>query len=308
MPLRLIALGLLAAAAYASPVAAQPAQDAASASAPGQIDFTYNRSRPTAAPADQTPLQARGVKLRDLVLATPALRDPRGFALHASVVLERPVASRAGDPDTLRGSVISRRINVSRAKPDAAGRYPGDGEGPVLLLSINRLEDALGHRSDAGFFTLPNTVREQGGALRVTRSGRDYVVVAPAGISPYQPVTIGEYADAVIKQYDGNGSPELAAKMRAALAALNPTTRTAPYCMTSALEWEDLAGRCRTPGAQAIVRFNPRLEPGAGRATRARIMTLSAPPLGRTGDAQERQRLLQAMAQIDLNAVRALLS
>lgn len=308
MPFRLAALGIAAAAACAVPCAAQPAQDAASASAPGQTNFTYNRSRPTPAPADQTPLQAAGVRLRDAILATPALRDPRGFALHASVVLERPVSSRPGDPDTVRGSVISRRINVSRAQPDAAGRYPGDGEGPVLISSINRLEEALGYRSPDGFFTLPAGAREQGGVLRLSRSGRDILLVAPLGLSPYQPVTIGEYADAFIRQYEGNGAPQLAAQMRAALAPLSPAARAAPYCKTSALETEDLTRRCGAAGAEAVVRINPRLEPGAGRTSRPRIVTLSVPLPGRIGDAQEGHRLRTALGQIDVAALRALLS
>ena len=283
-------------------------QDPTSARAPGQTSFTYNRSRPAAAPADQTPLQRTGVQLRDMLLATPALRDPHGFALHASVVLERPVASRAGEPDMVRASVLSRRIDVSRARPDAAGRYPGDGEGPALMVSINRLEEALGYRSDAGFFTLPAGAREQGGVLRLARSGRDIVVVAPAGLSPYQAVTIGEYADAFIRQYEGDGAPELAARMRAAVAPLSPSDRAAPYCKTSALETEDLTRRCGARGAEAVVRLNPRLAPGAGRATRARLATFTTPQIGQLGDAQERWRLRTALDQLDLAAVRALLS
>ena len=111
-----IALGL-----SAIPALADLPQDAASAAALGQVDFTYNRSRPTPSAAERTPLQAKGVKLRDTILATPALKDRRGFALHASVVLEQPVA--VGDPDMVWGGVISRRINVMRSQPDAAGRY-----------------------------------------------------------------------------------------------------------------------------------------------------------------------------------------
>lgn len=190
MNLRNSVLVLLAASLLAGPTLAQPAQDPASAAAPGQIDFTYNRSRPTAAPADKTPLQAKGVRLRDALLKTPALADPRGFALHASVVLEHPVASRAGDPDQVWGALISRRINTARGKPDAQGRYPGDGEGPALVYTINKPEAAFGFIDEAGLFTLPPH-QERDGVLRFSRSGRDYVVITPRGVPACLPAGDG---------------------------------------------------------------------------------------------------------------------
>ncbi|MBU1375516.1 MAG: hypothetical protein KKE02_00700 [Alphaproteobacteria bacterium] len=192
MTLRSSALALIAASVLTVPALAQPMpQDAASAAAPGQIDFTYNRSRPTAAPADKTPLQAKGVRLRDMILKVPALADPRGFALHASVVLDRPVASRAGDPDQVWGSLISRRINVTRGKPDAQGRYPGDGEGPALIYTINKPEAAFGFIDDAGLFELPQPRQARDGVLRFSRAGRDYVVITPPGVPAYLPAGDG---------------------------------------------------------------------------------------------------------------------
>lgn len=189
MLVRHLTLALMVA-SLALPAGAQPAQDAVSVAAPGQIDLTYNRSRPVAAPADKTPLQAKGVRLRDALLKTPELANPRGFALHASVVLDRPVASRAGDPDQVWGALISRRINVARSKPDAQGRYPGDGEGPALIYTINKPEAAFGFIDETGLFTLPPH-QERDGVLRFSRAGRDYVVITPPGVPAYLPAGDG---------------------------------------------------------------------------------------------------------------------
>lgn len=191
MSIRNAVLALMAA-GLAVPASAQPVQDAASGAAPGQTDLTYNRSRPVAAPIDKTALQAKGVRLRDTILKVPALANPRGFALHASVVLERPVASRAGDPDMVWGALISRRINVTRSKPDAQGRYPGDGEGPALMYTINKPEAAFGFIGETGVFALPEPRQERDGVLRFSRAGRDYVVVTPPGVPAYLPAGDGQ--------------------------------------------------------------------------------------------------------------------
>lgn len=303
------AIILTAALLAATPAdAAQPPQDAVSAAASGQIDFTYNRSQPTSAAADRTALQAKGVRLRDIILAAPALAEPRGFALHASVVLNRPVASEAGEPDMVVGSVQSRRINVARSKPDAKGRYPGDGEGPALIFAINKLEQAFGYRSAAGYFTLPVQRQERDGVLTFVRSGRDYTVITPPGLSAYQPVSIGDYVATSIEAFRADGAPQLAMEMQAAAAQLTPAQRAAPYCETNTGPATDLANRCRHPSAKSIVRVNPRLAPGTGAASRARIIILSVPQLGRIGDAQERRRLLEAASQLDLAAMQGLLT
>lgn len=294
-----IALGL-----SAIPALADLPQDAASAAALGQVDFTYNRSRPTPSAAERTPLQAKGVRLRDTILATPALKDRRGFALHASVVLEQPVA--AGDPDMVWGGVISRRINVTRSQPDAAGRYPGDGEGPVLRYMINKTDKALG-ADDSGFFTLPEQRKEAGGILRFTRAGSEYTVITPAGTPGFVPVSIGEYLGATAAWQEKAGSPEQAAEMRQALAGLAPGGRAAPYCMTRAAPTANLSGRCAEPGARPMMRVNPALGAGVGAASKARVIVLIVPQLGTIGDAQERRRLIAAAGQLDMTALQAML-
>lgn len=301
-------LALCAIAITASPALAELTQDAQSAAAPGQISFTYNRSLPVASPAERTPLQATGIKLRDMILATPALADRRGFALHASVVLQRPVASRASDPDGVWGNVLSRRINVARSKPDAAGRYPGDGEGPAISHSINKPEDALlrlGREAD-GFFTPPQDSREQGGVMRFSRSGRDYVVITPPGVPLFKPVSIGEYVTASADAFEKEGLT-LAGSMRQALAQLTPAQQAQPYCETNTGPATDLANRCQHRSAKPVVRLNPNLWIGTGAASQPRLAILHVPQLGQIGDAQERRRLLTAFNQIDIAAVQALL-
>lgn len=301
LALALITLGLSAA-----PALAGAPQDAASAAARGQVDFTYNRSRPTASAAERTALQAKGVKLRDMILATPALREPRGFALHASVVLQQPAASRAGDPDMVWGGVISRRINVTRSQADAAGRYPGDGEGPVLRYMINKADKALA-TDDSGFFTLPEQRQEAGGILRFIRTGNEYTIITPAGLPGFATVSVGDYLGAAAAQLETTGSPEQAAQMRQALAGLSASERAGPYCKTDAPPAAELRGRCAQPGARPMMRLNPALGAGTGAGSKARIIVLIVPQLGQIGDAQERRRLIAAAGQLDMAALQALL-
>ena len=301
-----LALALIALGFSVVPALAEITQDAASAAALGQVDFTYNRSRPTPSAAEKTPLQAKGVKLRDMILATPALKDRRGFALHASVVLEQPVASRAGDPDMVWGGVISRRINVTRSQPDAAGRYPGDGEGPVLRYLINKEGKALGG-DDSGFFTLPEQRQESGGVLRFTRAGSEYIVITPAGAPGFVRVSIGDYLGATAARLETSGSAQEAVQMRQALAGLSAGERAAPYCATRAEPTENLRGRCGQAGARPMMRVNPALGGGTGASSKARIIVLMVPQLGTIGDAQERRRLIAAASQLDLASVQALL-
>ena len=56
------------------------------------------------------------------------------------------------------------------------------------------------------------------------------------------------------------------------------------------------------------MRVNPDLAAGSGAATRARVIVFSVPQIGRTGDAQERRRLLAAAAQIDVAALQSMLA
>lgn len=306
MRLRTLAFALLTG-LFAGPVLAQPAQDAASAAAPGQTSFTYNRSQSTPSAAEKTPLQAKGIKVRDMILSTAALADPRGFGLSASVVLRPPVSSRAADPHMIQGSVISRRIVISRSRPDANGRYPGDGEGPVLIWSINRLEDAFGYRSETDFYTLPTPNQERNGVLTFVRSGREYTVITP-GLPAYERVNIGDYLTAEAAFYDRQDAPQIAAEMRTALAQLSAAQRAQPYCMTNAGIVTDLLNRCAHRTAKSIVRFNPALAPGVGSATRARLIVVSVPKAGGIGDLQEGNRIRAAASQLEIKALQALLS
>jgi hypothetical protein len=307
MLIKALSVAALVAGVSVAPALSQPAQDPASAVARGQIDLTYSRSQKTPSAAERTPLQAKGVRLRDLLLATPALADPRGFGLHASVVLEKPVASRAGDTDAIWGAVISRRIVIARSKPDAAGRYPGDGEGPALQYAINKLSTAFGAGANAsGFFALPAQRQEQGGVMRFAQGGRNYMIVTPPGVQAFVPVTIGEYLNATIKREQANGSPEYAATLRASLAGLSPAEQALPFCETNT-GTTDYVAHCRHSSAKPLFKTGPRLFVGSGAGSKARMIVLSVPQLGKIGDQQERQRLREAAGQLSVQSLQALL-
>ena len=96
--------------------------------------------------------------------------------------------------------------------------------------------------------------------------------------------------------------------MRAAISRLTPAQLQQPYCKTRAPEAEGLTSRCGQPGAEPVVRLNPRLAPGLGGASKARLIVLSVPQVGQLGDAQERRRLIAAAGQLDITALRALLT
>jgi hypothetical protein len=294
----------------AAPALAQT-QDDNSAAARGQVNLTYNSSRPAPAPADKTALQAKGVKLRDMILATPALADPHGFALSVSLVLERPTVSRSGDPDMVWGNVILRFINVARGKPDAAGRYPGDGEGPFLRYSFNKLGLAFVPHEDAltGYYALPAGAQERDGVMTFSRSGYDYMLVTRPGVSAYQAVSIGEYLPWKTARLDKEGSTPEAAGARAALAALSPAERAAPFCVTNTGSFQDVRNACRHPSAKPLVTLNPALNAGTGAASKPRFLVLftSQPP--RKGpDNLQLLPLRKALGQLDRATLQALLN
>jgi|GEM_PF-4422513 len=306
MLIRTLSAALLVAGLAVAPALSQPAQDAASAAAPGQIDLTYSRSQKAPSAAERTPLQAKGVKLRDMLLATPALANPRGFGLHASVVLDKPGASRAGDTDAVWGALISRRIVIARSKPDAAGRYPGYGEGPVVQYAINKLSTAFGTGANtSGFFSLPANRRDQGGVMRFSDRSRDYTIITPAGMQAFVPVTIGEHLNATIKR-EGAGS-EYAAMLRTALAGLTPAQQAMPFCETNTGDMKDFTAHCRHSSAKPLYKASPRLFVGAGSASKARMIVLSVPQPGKLGDQREGQRLREAVGQLNIAAIQALL-
>lgn len=304
------ALALAIFLAIAAPAFAQMQQDAASAAARGQVNLTYNSSRPTASPADRTALQARGVRLRDMILATPALADPRGFALSVSLVLERPTVSRAADPDRVWGNVILRFINVARTSPDAAGRYPGNGEGPSLRYSFNKLGLAFAQHEDTltGYYVLPAGAQERDGFMTFSRSGNDYMLVTPPGVSAYAAVSIGEYLPWKAARFDKDGAAPLAAAARAALAGLSAAEKAAPYCETNTGSFDDVRNACRHYSAQPVVKLNPALNAGTGAATRARFLVLCTPQPPRKGpDNLQLIPLRRALAQLDKTALQGLL-
>lgn len=295
--------------AIASPGLAQT-QDPASAAAPGQVNFGYNASRSIPAAADKTALQARGVRLRDMILATPALADPRGFALSVSLVLERPTPSRASDPDRIWGNVILRFINLARGKPNAAGRYPGDGEGPSLRYSFNKLGAAFEEVEDSlsGYYFLPKGAEERDGVMTFSRSRYDFRVITRPGTSAYQPVSIGEYLTWQLARLDKDGATQIAADMRAALAGLGAADRAAQYCETNTGSYRDVRNACSHYSAKPVIKLNPALHAGTGAASKAVILTLAVPQPPRTGINAQLIPLRTAFDQLDKGALQALLS
>lgn len=308
------AIALIAAGA-ATPAFTQT-QDAASAAALGQINYTYNNSRPTPAANQVGPLQVKGVKIRDLILATPALRVRRGFALHTSVVLKTPVGAQAGGADVIIGDILLRFVQVSRSRPNARGEYPGNGEGPAILYSINTMMGL--NAVEAGKpFVLPRDLQTRGGVTTYSRNGDDFLMLHKPGRTPFRSMTMGEYYTYLIDENAGlvaeakaNGytgmekTAALVDRMRAELAALTGAERAAPAC--------EIYSRTPAPCQRANAKPIGVIEAGFFKSkprSSARLITLEVRQQPKRAQDFNSQLvpLRNAMSQLDVGGLQTLL-
>ncbi|HEX2013030.1 MAG TPA: hypothetical protein VJN44_19025, partial [Roseateles sp.] len=243
-PFRLIAalgLGLLQFPALAAP------QDAASAQAPGQVSIGSDVVNPEVPAREKALLITKGRAVMEALLAAPALREPRGFALNGFVRVDffHDSVKIDGAPFPISGSLLLRKIDLrgGNAKPDAQGRYPGSGEGPAVKFRINDLlgmypGNAVAESRRGGHFALPAAAMTRGadGVYRFEQGLQRIIVIAAPQREPFVPVTQQDYLQQLMTELYPSGidaSPKPGkglAAIQAELAALSPEQRQAPAC------------------------------------------------------------------------------
>jgi hypothetical protein len=302
--------------AFCSIAASAQSQDAVSASVTGQLDNRYNNSRTTLSPAERTPLVLKGMRIRDMVVTTPALRERRGFALQTSVRLSPPgPLGRGPGPDIVTGMVLLRFVDVSRSKPDAKGQYPGNGEGPALTFWINDFKGLGSPRAgdERNAFTLPNDLVTRGGVTTYSRYGTGYIMLHKAGNLPFRPLTTENFYRLVIAEDEvrlaAGGDPvyvdrnrKIMEKTKADLAALTPSERAAQACQVSSRPV-----RCSDRNARPLTELSPSFFAGKPKSS-AQVITFQLKNQPERGmQNAQLAPLLAAQGQLDFAAVSALL-
>ncbi|MDQ7812600.1 hypothetical protein, partial [Brevundimonas sp.] len=142
------------------------------------------------------------------------------------------------------------------------------------------------------------------------------VVVARPGRRPYRHVTKQEVLDREIGDYrkivddlGGNAAPRLLetlGKLEAELAALSPAGRAEPACQDGSRR-QGLFTDCAKVGAHFVVAVDPDYFDPARPKTAIQLVTISAPSEGAQGHPTLSPILREAMGQVDLRAIQALL-
>ncbi len=313
------AVGLLAAAA-----SARAEQDPESARAPGRVGPASIELRDSRVPQAQARAMAAEVDgLLGRLLATPALADPHGFAISRKVILVPP---RPGMPDwhpsAAEAMLLARSISVhGGSRADASGAWSGVGEGPTLQLTVNDLGALYvwpeeGEDDRPKFFELTNAPDERDGFPVLHFRSRDHVVIARPGRRPYRHVTkqevlereIGDYRK-IVDDLGGNAAPRLLetlGRLEAELAALSPAGRAEPACQDGSRR-QGLFTDCAKVGAHFVVAVDPDYFDPARPRTAIQLITISAPSEGAQGHPTLSPLLREAMEQLDLRAIQALL-
>lgn len=293
-------------------------QDAASAAAPGRVTFKSDVFNADIAAKDRPAMIAKVKAIGALIVATPALASPKGLAIDWSV---RIAAQHDGmpktDPFPARGQVLLRKIDLKRnGKPDADGRYGGQGEGPAIKLTVN---DPFGFywgnieamKPATGTFALPAAAQWEGGTMTVKQNGETVLVVGHADRAPFLVLTQEQALNALIEQLVGDGIPpdsKPIANIKAELAALAPAARGQPACRGGKEIPNRWLTACTDPRAVYQVKRNPGYFDASKARTSVQLVTFRVGDAGVVGeDKDEGDRLRQAFAQIDLAAARKLL-
>lgn len=322
--LRIAATGMAAVGLLTAAAAARAEQDPDSARAPGRVAPANIELRDSRVPQAQARAMATEVDgLLDRLLATPALADPHGFAISRQVILVPP---RIGMPDwhpsAAEATLLARAIAVhGGSRADAAGAWSGVGEGPTLQLTVNDLGALYvwpeeGEDDRPKFFELTNAPDERDGFPVLHFRSRDHVVIARPGRRPYRHVSkqevldreIGDYRK-IVDELSGNAAPRLLETLReleAELAALSPVERAEPACQDGSRR-QGLFTDCAKVGAHFVVAVDPDYFDRDRPKTAIQLVTISAPSEGAQGHPTLSPLMREAMEQLDLRAIQALL-
>lgn len=243
------ALALAAAIFSLAATGSMAAQDSASAALPGRVGPTSLNQRDARLSKAEASKMAAEVErvLFSPLLATPALADPRGFAISRQLIIAPPPDGLPRSaPSIAHGHMLLRSIDVGHgSKRDAAGAYNGVGEGPGIQFTINDPSALfpwpVNEEGRPAFYDLDPTPELRHGFPVLRFRTREHIVIARPGRKPYRHVTKAEVLareigdrGIVLEKFGANEAPGLEqeqAKQQAELAALSPAELMAPACL-----------------------------------------------------------------------------
>jgi hypothetical protein len=297
-------------------------QDAASAAARGHVLFTSDSVNPNVREAHKPVMIAKAKAVGDAVISRPALADPHGFAIDWHARLSIPQVGMAGaNPYPVRGYVLVRKIKLDARpapKPDADGRYPGEGEGPKLAFTINdpftlfsgNIEGVKPRPAD-GVFDLPADAEWNNGQIKL-HTGMDTVLMIgrmDRG-APFTRLTAEQALTALVKELVAEGMPESSKPVQAVkaeLAAMSADERQSPACRGGKEVPSHWLTNCAGERAVQKVKINHLYFDTSKPYTTVQLVAFRVgdPTVGE--DKAEGDKLREAFAQLDVAAIRKLL-
>jgi hypothetical protein len=308
-------------AGLASPALAE--QDAASAAAPGHVVFTFDNVNPNVREAHKPVMIGKAKAVGETIISRSALADPHGFAIDWHARLSIPQSGMAGaNPYPVRGYVLVRKIKLDAKpapKPDADGRYPGEGEGPKLTFTINdpftlfsgNIEGVKPRPAD-GVFDLPADAEWNNGQIKL-HTGMDTVLMIgrmDRG-APFIRLTAEEALNALVKELIAEGMPESSKpvqNVKAQLAALSADERQSSACRGGKEVPGHFLTTCDGPRAVQRVKINHLYFDTSKPYTTVQLIAFRVGDAGTVGeDKAEGDKLRDAFSQLDMAAIRKLL-
>jgi hypothetical protein len=295
-------------------------QTAADAALPGQVNYSFDVVNQDIKAKDKPVMTAKGKAVGDLVVATPALANPKGFAINWSTrVGFQQDGMPKTDPFPVKGHVLVREVDTSDgSKPDKQGRYSGSGEGPSLKFTLNDMHAFHWGNIEAtdaptAFYDLPASVKWENGMTTFEQHNDTVMVIGRKDHAPFLHVTREEFINGLIKELypDGVDARPKPGKgleaLKAELAEMTPADRASPACRNG----KEIKGRwltsCNDPGSHYKVRANLDYFDKSKPRVSTQLVTFRVSGHWVGGAKKEGDIVREAFRQIDVEAVRKLL-
>jgi hypothetical protein len=310
----LIAIGTL----LGLPAIAQ--QTAADAALPGQVNYSSDVVNQDIKAKDKPAMSAKGKAVGDLVLATPALASPKGFAINwnTRVGFQQDGMPKT-DPFPVKGQVLVREVDTSDgSKPDKQGRYSGSGEGPSLKFTLNDMHAFYSGNIEAtdaptAFYDLPASAKWENGTMTFEQNNDTVLVVGHKDRAPFLHVTREEFINGLIKELYPDGTDTYSkpgkglSALKAELAEMTPDQRASPACRNGKEVKNRWLTSCNDPGSHFKVRANLDYFDKSKPRVSTQLVTFRVSGHWVGGAKKEGDIVREAFKQIDVEAVRKLL-
>lgn len=322
-------IGLLLGLGFASLALGSELSSARGAVAPVGFDI-----QGTPLPRSQVP-QLRG-RLDDMLVRlrqTPALAPLQGFAINQSIRLFEQPSALGAAPAAGWAHLLVRRVDPQRSERDAAsGALRGVGEGPAIEVRANDQGALFGYsvgKDEQGdYYQFPVIPRRLQGFPVLQIGSKDVVVLHKAGRQPFAHISRERYLKGILADarehlallrdmLNDTGDEQLRAGLQgniadwqrtvtarqAELEGMSEAERRSPTCQSSDQRGATFAS-CRTPGAVYYVTFSPEYFDPALPPSSVQLMSISVVNKGFLNDRVLGQKVRQAVAELDLAALR----